>query len=174
MRALTLLFASAALGGCSLLWPEDERVGSESAEECAERVAKLLGPGSQFRAYEGEVGVPTFTYDITKLGLEEVQALLGEGGDETAGARAMSETNQTTTAVEEFMAREVDEKGAFFLGRDPALYRVRGEMQPVAEMIASGCARQRADMRLIDVDVADKIPEPDPSDDAEAEQETDS
>jgi len=172
MRALTLLAASVALGGCSLIWPEDERVGSETAEECAARAANLLGPGSQFRAYEGEVGVPTFTYDITKLGLEEVQALLGEGGDETAGARTMSETSQTSTAVEEFMAREVDEKGAFFLGRDPALYRVRGEMQPVADMIASGCARQQADMRLIDVAVADEAPEP--AADSDPEQETDS
>jgi hypothetical protein len=142
------------LGACSLLWPEDERVGNESAAECATRVAEALGPGSNFRLYEGEAGVPTFTYDITKLGLEEVQALVGEGGDETAGARTMSETNMTDTAVEEFMVRRVDGKGAFFLGRDPALYRVRGQRQPVETMIESGCARQQADMRLIDVAVA--------------------
>ncbi|QIQ86167.1 hypothetical protein [Erythrobacter sp.] len=169
---LAILAALPVLGGCSLLWPEDERLGTESAEDCAARVAKALGPGSDFRLYERETGVPTYTYDITKLGLEEVQALVGEGGDETAGARTMSETNMTDTAVEEFMAREVDEKGAFFLGRDPALYRVRGERQPVAGMIASGCARQKADMRLIDVQVAASAAEPDHSADGEPEQET--
>ncbi|MEE4206829.1 MAG: hypothetical protein V2I39_11080 [Erythrobacter sp.] len=173
MRAsLTILAALPMLAGCSLLWPEDERLGPETAETCAARVAKLLGPGSDFRLYKGERGHPTFTFDITKLGLEEVQALVGEGGDETAGYRTMSQTNMTATAVEEFMARDVDEKGAFFLGRDPALYRVRAKAQPVADMIASGCARQQADMRLIDVAVSASAPEP--AADSDPEQETDS
>lgn len=170
--ALTLLAASLALGGCSLIWPEDERVGGEDADDCAARVAKLLGPGSNFRLYQGEAGVPTFTYDITKLGLEEVQALLRKGGDETAGTRTMNQTNMTSTAVEEFMNREVDEKGAFFLGRDPALYRVRGQRQPVEGMIANGCERQEADMRLIDIAISASASKA--AADSEQEQETDS
>ena len=168
--ALALIAVLPALSACSLIFPEDERLGSESAADCKARVGELLGPGSDFRLFEGETGVPTYTYDITKLGLEEVQALVGEGGDETAGYRTMSQTNMTDTAVEEFMARKVDEKGAFFMGRDPALYRVRGEAQPVSQMIASGCERQQADMRLIDVSVAAGAARPDD----EPEQETDS
>ncbi|MEQ8412034.1 MAG: hypothetical protein RIC51_00165 [Erythrobacter sp.] len=151
---LAILAAMPMIGGCSLLWPEDERVGTESAADCASRVAEALGPGSDFRSYEGEIGVPTFTYDITKMELEEVQALIVAGSDETAGSRGMTSTNETQTAVERFMSQPADEKGSFFLGRDPALYRIRGEMQPVADMIANGCARQKADMRLIDVQVA--------------------
>lgn len=167
---LACLAALPLVGACSLLWPEDERLGTESVEECAARVAEALGPGSDFRSYEGEGGVPTFTYDITKMGLEDVQALIVAGSDETAGSRGMASTNETRTAVEQFMARPADEKGSFFLGRDPALYRVRGEMQPVADMIASGCARQQADMRLIDVAVAAGPQTPDTT--AEPEQET--
>ncbi|KPP93234.1 hypothetical protein [Erythrobacter sp. HL-111] len=171
MRAAVVFLAILpALSACSLIWPEDKRVGTESAADCAARVSGLLGPGSDFRRYEGEVGVPTYTYDITKLALDDVQALVGRGGDETAGYRTMNRTNMTDTAVEEFMARDVDEKGAFFLGRDPALYRVRGERQPVSDMIANGCARQQADMRLIDVQ-AGPAPQ-DPAADREPEQET--
>ncbi|NBC88548.1 MAG: hypothetical protein GVX90_03480 [Alphaproteobacteria bacterium] len=167
---LALIAALPLVGGCSLLWPEDERLGTESAADCAARVAEALGPGSDFRSYEGGSGVPTFTYDITKMGLEEVQALIVAGSDETAGSRGMASTNETRTAVEQFMSQPADEKGSFFLGRDPALYRVRGEMQPVADMIAGGCARQQADMRLIDVQVAAGPENTEKS--AETEQET--
>lgn len=162
MRALTALVAFGALSGCHILFPEDPRLGKENADECASRVAGLLGPGTSYHDYTEASGLPIFTYDITKLGFEEIQGFMVAGSDDTAGARLMNETNETSTAVARFMASNVDDKGAFFMGRDPALYRVKGERQAKPTMIASGCARQSADMRLIMVDIVPDAPEPDP------------
>jgi hypothetical protein len=161
------------LSGCSLLFPEDPREGGEGAEDCSARVTGLLGPTTSYRQYVGEIGVPTYTYDITKMAFGDMQALMTPQSDDTAGARAMQATNETSTAVALFMDSDVDEHGAFFTGRQPALYRVRGERQPVADMIASGCARQQEGMRLIMIDVANEIivAEP-PAGESEQENET--
>ncbi|MFL0356704.1 hypothetical protein ACI5KX_09505 [Erythrobacter sp. GH1-10] len=139
------------LPACSLFDNSDPREGEEGVEQCAERmrgwdaVAKI-GETDPTATY-----VPTYTYDITKMGLEDIQALTGGGGDETAGSRGMASTNEEETAVSRFMEQPVDEKGAFFLGRDPALYRVRGQAQRFDQIIRAGCERQQDGMRLTSV-----------------------
>ncbi|MDJ0977531.1 MAG: hypothetical protein QNI87_03265 [Erythrobacter sp.] len=153
MRAqLCLPFAALALGGCSLLFPEDPRVGDEDEGVCQGRVRTSLTyqQSEELRTSSG-LWVPTFTYDVTKLDLAAIKALTVPGTDDTAGTRLMQETNRTSTAVERFMQMEVDQKGAFFLGRDPSLYRVRGQAQPSTQILKSGCARQQENMRLIAV-----------------------
>ena len=102
-------------------------------------VARLLGPTTSYADFTAEQGVPTYTYDITKMGLEQIQVLMVEGSDDTAGARLRAATNEEGTAVAQFMSMTVSDKGAFFMGRDPALFRVRGEAQAKDTMIASGC-----------------------------------
>ncbi|MEL6486604.1 MAG: hypothetical protein AAFQ13_05600, partial [Pseudomonadota bacterium] len=87
------------------------------------------------------------------------------GSDQTAGTRLMQQTNRTNAAVERFMAMEVSEKGAFFMGRDPALYRVRGKPQAASDILASGCKRQQKDMRLIGVTWTRIQPRPAPETD---------
>ena len=154
-RAAASLAALAALSGCDLLFPEDPRVGEEAQQACVSRVEGALR--LELKALDAEPDaafVPTYTYDITKLGLEEIQALSQSRFDETEGSRLNRATNMTDTAVEIFMAEPVDENGAFFMATDPALYRVRGEAAAFADIIAQGCERQQADMRLIDVDFA--------------------
>ena len=148
-RVAALIVPFLALSGCSLLFPEDEREGVEGASSCANRVAPLLVPGSSYASFEEPVGVPTFTYDITKLGLEEIRELAVEGTDETAGTRLTQSTSDPATAIRKFYEEPSLKEGAFFLAKDPALYRVRGKTEPVETMIATGCARQTADMRLI-------------------------
>jgi hypothetical protein len=150
--AATTPLAAIALGGCSLLFPEDPREGVEAEDACIGRVrsAMTYQESEELRDTSGRY-VPTFTYDITRLDLAAIKALAVPGSDETAGTRLMQGTARTRTAVERFMAMEVDERGAFFLGRSPSLYRVRGSAQSLPEILASGCARQQADMRLIDV-----------------------
>ncbi|WP_298303239.1 hypothetical protein [uncultured Erythrobacter sp.] len=161
MKRLPIIVASAfTLTGCHILFPEDPREGSELSEECLTRVASLLGPTTQFAKLAQEMGVPTFTFDITKMAFEDMQRLMVDGSDDTAGNRAMASTNETSTAVDIFMQTPVNEKGAFFTGRDPALYRVRGGLQPKSTMIASGCARQQEGMRLIMIDVGPVPAEP--------------
>lgn len=173
-------FALLTLSGCHILFPEDPREGEELSEECSTRVAGLLGPTTGFAKYTEEMGVPTFTFDVTKMAFEDLKLLMLPGSDEKAGARAMMSTNETSTAVAQFMTMPVDEKGAFFMARDPALYRVRGGLQPVSTMIATGCARQQEGMRLIMIDVgavpAGQKPEPEdtdtPSDNAPSQNES--
>lgn len=162
IRATVATLAFVALSGCHILFPEDPREGQELSKECPTRVASLLGPTAGFTNYTEEMGVPTFTFDITKMAFEDMQRLMVEGSDDTAGARAMAATNEVSTAVDVFMATSVDEKGAFFTGRDPALFRVRGGLQPKSTMIASGCARQQEGMRLIMIDIAPVPAEPEP------------
>lgn len=154
MRTLTAIAALAALTGCDLLFPEDPRVGAEAPEKCAVRVMRDTDL-ARLDIEDGDTAlyVPTYTFDITKLGLEEIQQLSRSSYDETEGARLNRATNTTATAVEIFMAEPVDENGAFFMATDPALYRVRGEPQRLADIAAAGCARQQTNMRLIAVDI---------------------
>jgi hypothetical protein len=168
-RFASITLLAFALSGCDILFPKDPRLGQERSEDCPARVIGLLGPGTGFADYTDEMGVPTFTFDITKMAFEDMQRLMVEGSDETAGTRAMAATNEDTTAVDVFMATRVDEKGAFFTGRDPALYRVRGGLQPVSTMIASGCARQQSGMRLIMIDIGPVPSEPVPEETEDSE-----
>ncbi len=140
---LTLL---TLLPACSYFDDTDPREGAETLEACIERVSK---DAPDITGSEGAVFVPTYTYDITKVGLEDLQELTVPGSDETAGSRDMAATNETSTAVARFMAQSVDENGAFFMGRDPALYRVRGEALASDQIIAAGCERQKTGMRLL-------------------------
>ena len=153
IRTAVLLPAIAlGLGGCSLLFPEDPRLGEEPELECMGRVRTSMTyqESEELRNQPG-LWVPTYTYDVTKLDLAAIKGLSVPGTDETAGTRLMRQTNRTSTAVARFMTMEVTAKGAFFLGRDPALYRVRGMAQPLEQVLKSGCARQQSNMRLIKV-----------------------
>jgi len=154
-RGLTALAAILTLPACSLFDNTDPREGKEATEICLQRVIITLSDeaAAQIETADQTL-VPTYTYDITKLGLEALQTLSVPGTDETAGARLIASTNEMSTAVAQFKADPVDEKGAFFMATDPALYRVRGAAMAADQVIAAGCERQLADMRLIDVSVA--------------------
>ncbi|MEL7197029.1 MAG: hypothetical protein AAGL10_01835 [Pseudomonadota bacterium] len=114
---------------------------------------------------------PTYTYDITKIDLDALQELTVAGSDKNAGRRNMTQTNETSTAVDQFMSLPVDEKGAFFLGKDPALYRVRGAPEPHDNIVRAGCEKQQDGMRLIAFSVAKSVPRPDPEFDTAVEEE---
>ena len=150
-RAAIAVIALAGLTGCDLLFPEDPRLGAEAPAACAARVEQELRI-ELANLQDGDRFVPTYTYDITKLGLEAIQNLSASRSDEIKGTRLDQSTNETSTAVDVFMQQPVDENGAFFMGHDPALYRVRGEALHFADIIPAGCARQQANMRLIEID----------------------
>ena len=139
------LTALALLPACSLFDETDPREGPETLEACTARVSK---DALDITAQDGALFTPTYTYDITKVSLVDLQELTVPGSDETAGSRGMAATNETSTAVANFMAAPVDEKGAFFMGRDPALYRVLGEPVALDQIITAGCERQKPGMRL--------------------------
>ncbi len=151
MRAAMLSVGMlAALSGCSLLFPEDPRVGDEALAMCQERLQRDLPTNVKFELgqLEGE-WVPTYTFDISKLSLDEIQALSVAENDETLGTRMTLNTNENSTARDQFMSLPVTEEGALFLTGNPALYRVRGEPVAADQLIASGCERQQANMRFI-------------------------
>ena len=154
MKRAAWLVSLAAFGlaGCDLLFPEDKRLGVEAENICIGRVrAKLTH--DEYQQLENAPGrwVPTYPYDITKLDLAAIQALSAGGADETQGTRLMRQTNSTAAAVQRFKTMAVDRKGALFLGQEPSLYRVRGKVQPASQILSSGCERQQANMRLIEV-----------------------
>ncbi|QFT77808.1 hypothetical protein [Erythrobacter sp. THAF29] len=150
MKRSAILFFVLILPACSLFDNSDPREGSESAEACYSRVLGTMLDKTRNELAESDgLLVPTYTYDVTKMDLDDMKSLLVTGSDETAGSRGMASTNQSDAAVEAFMAQSVDENGAFFLGRDPALYRVRGEPRVFDEIIPTGCERQLPGMRLI-------------------------
>ncbi len=151
MRAALLsLGMLVTLPGCSLLFPEDPRVGDEPLAMCQERLQRELPTNVKFELgqLEGE-WVPTYTFDISKLSLDEIQALSVAENDETLGTRMTLNTNENSTAREQFMQMSVTEDGALFLTGNPALYRVRGEPVEADQLIASGCESQQTNMRFI-------------------------
>ncbi len=147
------------LPACSLFDDTDPREGPETLEACAARVSK---DAPDITAEDGAMFTPTYTYDITKVGLEDLQELTVPGSDETAGSRGMAATNEVSTAVARFMAQSVDEKGAFFMGRDPALYRVRGAPVAFDQIVTAGCERQKVGMRLLSYSATASGSAPDP------------
>ncbi len=161
-RSAALVSLALFLPACSLFDDTDPREGVEAADACVQRVtAGLSDEVDALLGSEGRQLTPTYTYDITKLGLEGLQTLTVPGSDETAGARLIASTNEISTAVARFKAQSVDERGAFFMATDPALYRVRGQRMPVERVIAGGCEAQLAGMRLIDVSL--DLPGPQPA-----------
>ncbi|MHA7818248.1 MAG: hypothetical protein ACX930_01230 [Erythrobacter sp.] len=169
--AFTATFAAMALSGCSILFPEDPREGVEPLDECVARFADLARSLAEDNS---EVPAsPIYTFDVTKVAFTELQELIVPGSDETAGQRLMRQTNQESTAVAQFMTYPVDEAGIFFLGRDPALYRVRVADVWPRDVVQKGCEMQLSGMRLTDIDTATGITvEPEPSEDTSTEQET--
>lgn len=159
---LSVCFAALTLSGCSYLFPEDPREGTEPLEECVNRFADLA---RTLEDDDSEVSTsPIYTFDVTKLSFEDMQELIVPGSDETAGQRLMRQTNEESTAVAQFMNLSVDEKGIFFLGRDPALYRVRVPDTWPRDAVQKGCEMQRSGMRLTDVTTATGITvEPEPT-----------
>lgn len=153
MRLWALAPLSLALGGCSLLFPEDPRLGYEAYDDCLSRVSGELLEFRKAASESDGLLVPTYTYDITKVGFEAKRALIVEGSDETLGARLKRETNRVRTAYQRFNTSPTDETGVFFLGNDPALYRVRGGAQFADTILPTGCARQMTDARLVRVDI---------------------
>ncbi len=150
--AMASLLLPFGLGGCSIIFPEDLRVGEEPLAECVARLTTDIEM-LDFRKLSDAKGalVPTYTFDITKLPFSAKQALIQPGADETLGSRLTAQTNELSTAMAMFMKAPVDEKGAFFFGTEPALWRVRGEPFAYDQILAAGCERQSADMRLIRV-----------------------
>ncbi|MEL6876727.1 MAG: hypothetical protein AAGL68_01345 [Pseudomonadota bacterium] len=149
MRAL-LLPALLLLPACSLFDDSDPREGTESAEDCAERLSGQLEIRQAIQAAEavdGEV-VPTYTFDITKMDLTAINEMIVPASENERGSLRTSAFGATAPPVEAFMELEVTEAGAFYFGENPSLYRVRGAALAADAILQTGCERQQPNMRL--------------------------
>nr|WP_298927661.1 hypothetical protein [uncultured Erythrobacter sp.] len=165
MRAVAILPVLLFLPACSLFDNSDPREGVEPQAECMARYADTLGrQGRNLLVESSDDVVPTFTYDVTKMDLEAMKVLMVDGSDQSAGRRLTGQHNELSTAVARFKAEPVSEKGAFFLGHDPALYRVRGKTQPLKNVLAAACERQQANMRLVGIDFTTPTAAPEQTD----------
>ncbi|BDI61055.1 hypothetical protein [Qipengyuania nanhaisediminis] len=162
MRGLVILSAL-LLPACSLFDNSDPREGVEALAACHERVSDWLVDQVEDTSFDGEALVtPTYTFDVTKVSADDLRTLIVPGSDETAGSRGMAATNRTSTAMSNFESLPVDEKGAFFFGQDPSLYRVRGEPVALEDAARTGCERQLEGMRLTAITLQFDAIEPEP------------
>ena len=147
-RILVAVSLALPLGACSLFDDKDWREGVEEAAECEKRVGKKRKVKQLLAAAEGDV-LPTFTFDITKMDLNAINEMIVPASGDERGSLRTSAFGATAPPVEAFMALDVTEAGAFYFGDDPSLYRVQGPSAlPASEILAAGCAMQKADMRL--------------------------
>ncbi|MEE4200679.1 hypothetical protein [Erythrobacter sp.] len=152
-RILFVFAASLLLTGCDDIaaWFEEEdwREGEESLDACMERVRAGYHEGVVELLESDEQRQPTYTFDVTKASFEDLNSITVAESEEGGGSVQFSGVDAPGYIIHDFMETPVDEKGAFMLGRDPALYRVRGEPIALKDVFAVGCKRQMPGMRLI-------------------------
>lgn len=149
MRVAPIIPALAMLAGCNLFDDSDPREGLEDIDACIKRVSAEYHEGVVDLLQSEERRRPTYTFDITKLSFDDIKDLTvpDEGGE--AGSVQMSGFKAPPYRKRMFLEMNVDEKGAFFLGADPAYYRVQGEPIALQDVFADGCKKQRPGMRLL-------------------------
>lgn len=128
---------------------KDWREGPEDVDACIKRVRAAYDKGVVKLLDSDEKRVPTYTFDITKMSFEDVKAItiLDQGGKK--GSAQISGFQAPPWKKRAYMEMNVDEKGAFFMGADPAYYRVRGAPVALADVFAEGCRKQLPGMRLL-------------------------
>ncbi|MEP3051304.1 MAG: hypothetical protein ABJP48_09390 [Erythrobacter sp.] len=147
--------AALVLGGLSLSACEnpfadkDWRESVEDAEDCTKRMRAEYHEGVLELLDSQEIRVPTYTFDITKAGFEDIKELtvLDEGDEK--GSVQVSGLGAPPWRLRNFLRMNVDEKGAFFMGTDPSYYRYQGEPIPLVDVFVEGCKQQRPGMRFL-------------------------
>jgi hypothetical protein len=138
--AMTVL----ALTGCS-----DWREGEETVEACLKRFAPKEGAVDPL-ADDKNQWVPSYTYDVTNLGTDEIRSLVRKSNDSgVAGNLTVVSGGDDQQARDAFNDKPATEAGAVLLTKDPSLYKVRGKPALHRDVVRQGCEGQRAGMRLI-------------------------
>ena len=149
MRLAVLIPALALLAACDLFDDSDPREGVEQNDACIKRVRAEYHEGVLELLESDERRRPTFTFDITKASFEDIKDLtVPEQGGE-AGSVQVSGFKAPPYKKRRFLEMNIDEKGAFFLGTDPAYYRVQGEPIALRDVFVEGCRMQRSGMRFL-------------------------
>ena len=143
---IAALIAMGMLTGCT-----DWREGEETVDACKKRHALKEGAVHPLDDSPHQ-WVPSYTYDITKMGGEGIRALVktAEDGAEagTVGVSLVG-SGSSQSARDTFADRPATEAGAVLLADDPSLYKVRGKPVLHRDLIRQGCEGQRSGMRLL-------------------------
>lgn len=159
---IAALISMGMLSGCT-----DWREGEERVEACVQRFALKNGAVDPLDDSPHQ-WVPSYTYDITKMGVEGIRALVKTAEDGakpgTVGVSLVG-SGSSQVARDNFADLPVTEAGVVLMADDPSLYKVRGKPGIHRDLIRQGCESQRAGMRLIswsaaraDLMVDDKLP----------------
>lgn len=142
---IAALIAVGMLTGCT-----DWREGSETVEACVERFALKKGAVHPLADDPGQ-WVPSYTFDVTKMGAENLRDLINasDAKARTAESGIIAGGGSDVKAREAFEDTPASEAGVLLIAEDPALFKVRGKPGLHRELIRQGCEGQRAGMRLI-------------------------
>jgi len=150
---VTVCLSLGALSGCAdivkLFSEEDWREGDEEIADCIKRVRSGYHEGVIKLLNSQERRQPTYTFDITKASFGDIKELTIPDQGSEKGSVMVSGFKAPPRKLRMFMNMRVDKKGAFFMGVDPAYYRVLGEPIALADVFVEGCQRQRAGMRFL-------------------------
>ncbi len=143
---IAALISMGMLTGCT-----DWREGEETVEACMQRFALKKGVVHPLNDSPHQ-WVPSYTYDITKLGNAGIRALVrtAENGAEpgTVGVSLVG-SGSSKSARDKFADLPATETGAVLMADDPSLYKVRGKPELHSDLVRQGCEAQLAGMRLI-------------------------
>ena len=143
---IAVLIAMGILTGCN-----DWREGEETVEACLKRLAPKKGAVDPLEDSPHR-WVPSYTYDITKMDGEGIQALVrtAEDGAEpgTIGVSVVG-TGSSQAARDKFDDMPATASGAMLLADDPSLYKIRGKTDKYRALLRHGCEGQRSGMRLL-------------------------
>ena len=128
---------------------KDWREGVEDVDACVERVRAEYHEGVLKLLDSNEKRLPTYTFDITKASFEDITELTVLDKGQEKGSVQVSGFEAPPWKLRRFLEMNVDEKGAFFLGADPAYYRVLGKHIALADVFVEGCKQQRPGMRFL-------------------------
>ncbi len=143
---IAALIATGLLTGCT-----DWREGSETVEACLKRLAPKKGAVDPLDDSPHQ-WVPSYTYDITKMGGDRVRELIKTAEHDakpgTVGV-SVAGSGSSQAARDKFADLPATETGAVLMADDPSLYKVRGKPGLHSSLVKQGCEGQRAGMRLI-------------------------
>ncbi len=130
-----MLGAGLSLSACS---KADWRSGVEKPEDCVMRINEGAEEFLSQPAGQGFFWVPTFTFDITRMGKAAVDELVA-----STGARVLDQAAGAPSAADAAIPALV------YWEADASFFRLRDRPVAVPNAAAAGCALQRPDMRLV-------------------------
>lgn len=145
ISSILVVGAVCALAGCT----KAEAV-AETGEACVERFANVAR-GSAATLMAGKPVMATYSYDVTAMPAADLKVLMRLGEDTSKSPKGTLVSGASGRALKDFMAAEVEPRGAIFMAADVSIYRTIRPVDRVSQVVATGCAAQGPGMRLVNI-----------------------